>query len=114
MRARNPGVALVLSAIFPGLGQFYNRQFGKGVAFFVAGLVSSLVTSALLPSMDALLGSKGVKSFVDKYFSGERREGVYEGAGRTGEARSCSVYGQGVSGLTAREKVPDTFREVTR
>jgi len=55
MRARNPGVALVLSAIFPGLGQFYNRQFGKGVAFFVAGLVSSWVTSALLPSMDGLL-----------------------------------------------------------
>jgi TM2 domain-containing membrane protein YozV len=55
MRARNPGVALVLSAIFPGLGQFYNRQFGKGVAFFVAGLVASWVTSALLPSMDALL-----------------------------------------------------------
>ena len=55
MRARNPGVALVLSAIFPGLGQFYNRQLGKGVAFFVGGLVSSLVTSALLPSMDALL-----------------------------------------------------------
>jgi TM2 domain-containing membrane protein YozV len=45
----------MLSAIFPGLGQFYNRQFGKGVAFFVAGLVASWVTSALLPSMDALL-----------------------------------------------------------
>ncbi len=55
MRARKPGVALVLSAIFPGLGQFYNRQFGKGVAFFVAGLVFSWETSALLPSMDVLL-----------------------------------------------------------
>ena len=48
-------MAIVLSAIFPGLGQFYNRQFGKGVAFFVAGLVASWETSALLPSMDALL-----------------------------------------------------------
>ena len=55
MRAGNPGVALMLSAIFPGLGQFYNRQFGKGVAFLVAGLVASWETSALLPSMDALL-----------------------------------------------------------
>ncbi len=55
MRGRNPGVALVLSAIFPGLGQFYNRQFGKGVAFFVVGVASSWMTSALLPSLDALL-----------------------------------------------------------
>ena len=55
MRAGNPRVALVLSAIFPGLGQFYNRQFGKGVAFFVAGLVASWEISALLPSMDAFL-----------------------------------------------------------
>lgn len=55
MPVRKPGVALVLSAIFPGLGQFYNRQFGKGMGFFVAGLVFSWETSALLPSTDVLL-----------------------------------------------------------
>jgi len=48
-------VALVLSAIFPGLGQFYNRQFEKGVVFFAVGVASSWMISAVLPSTDALL-----------------------------------------------------------
>ena len=30
-------VALFLSGIFPGIGQFYNRQPLKGIAFAVAG-----------------------------------------------------------------------------
>ena len=34
-------IALVLSGTFPGLGQFYNRQPRKGVAFLVAGVVLS-------------------------------------------------------------------------
>jgi len=29
----------VLSALLPGLGQFYNRQWGKGVSFLVGLLV---------------------------------------------------------------------------
>jgi hypothetical protein len=33
--------ALVLSGIFPGLGQFYNRQPIKAVAFLVGGIVPS-------------------------------------------------------------------------
>jgi hypothetical protein len=30
-------VAFILSGIFPGLGQFYNRQHAKGIAFLVVG-----------------------------------------------------------------------------
>jgi hypothetical protein len=32
-------MALLLSGTFPGLGQLYNRQPGKGVAFLAAGIV---------------------------------------------------------------------------
>ena len=30
-KAKNPWVAGILSGVLPGLGQFYNRQLGKGV-----------------------------------------------------------------------------------
>jgi len=41
---RNPKVAAVLSAIFPGLGQFYNRQWFKGFGFFIAsGMLTQLM-----------------------------------------------------------------------
>jgi hypothetical protein len=42
---RNPRLAAVLSAIFPGLGQFYNRQWFKGIGFFIgSGVLSGIVT----------------------------------------------------------------------
>jgi len=42
---RSPPLAAVLSAIFPGLGQFYNRQWFKGLAFFIgSGVLSGIVT----------------------------------------------------------------------
>lgn len=36
---KSPGVAAVLSVILVGLGQIYNGQIGKGIAFIVIGLV---------------------------------------------------------------------------
>lgn len=52
----NPFVAAVLSALFPGLGQLYNRELEKGlaviVAFFVAGIsVLFLVGFVLAPAV---------------------------------------------------------------
>jgi hypothetical protein len=42
---KSPRAAAVLSAIFPGLGQFYNRQWFKGIGFFVgSGVLSGMVT----------------------------------------------------------------------
>jgi hypothetical protein len=41
-RARSPALAGLLSAIVPGLGQLYNRQWGKGVGF-LAGVLSLMV-----------------------------------------------------------------------
>lgn len=42
-------VAFILSGIFPGLGQFYNRQPLKGAAFVVAGVVLSWLSGRAVP-----------------------------------------------------------------
>ena len=36
---KSPGIAAVLSFLFTGLGQIYNGQIGKGIAFIVSGIV---------------------------------------------------------------------------
>ena len=36
---RNPWVAGILSGVLPGLGQFYNRQWLKGVGFLLGTLI---------------------------------------------------------------------------
>jgi hypothetical protein len=47
---RQKVVALILSGLFPGLGQFYNRQLGKGVAFLAAGIVLSWFLARAVPA----------------------------------------------------------------
>jgi hypothetical protein len=48
-------VALILSGVFPGLGQFYNRQPLQGAAFLIAGVVLSwLAGRAVPPDLEAL------------------------------------------------------------
>jgi arabinogalactan oligomer/maltooligosaccharide transport system permease protein len=46
-RSQSPGLAALLSAIVPGLGQFYNRQWGKGGGFLVGVLSLIVVLSNL-------------------------------------------------------------------
>ncbi len=46
---RQQVIALVLSGIFPGLGQFYNHQPRKGVAFLAAGIVLSWLLGRAVP-----------------------------------------------------------------
>ena len=43
-------VAFILCGIFPGLGQFYNRQPAKGAAYVVAGVVFSWLVLRAAPS----------------------------------------------------------------
>lgn len=43
--ARNPWVAGLLSGLLPGLGQFYNRQWGKGAGVLVAIIALTAVLS---------------------------------------------------------------------
>ena len=59
-RSRHKIIALALSGIFPGLGQFYNRQPVKGVAFVVvSGVLTWLAGRAVSPDLlqEVLLGA---------------------------------------------------------
>lgn len=47
---RRKAIAFVLSGIYPGLGQFYNREPVKGAAFVVSGTVLSWLFVRALPS----------------------------------------------------------------
>jgi TM2 domain-containing membrane protein YozV len=51
---RSPRTAVILSAIVPGLGQFYNRHWFKGLGFFIgSGMLSGVVTELI--SVDDLM-----------------------------------------------------------
>lgn len=45
-RSRSPVVAGVLSGLMPGLGQFYCRQWMKGVGFLIGALVADAALGA--------------------------------------------------------------------
>jgi len=47
---RKQVIALILSGVFPGLGQFYNRQLGKGAAFLAAGVVLTWLLGRAVPT----------------------------------------------------------------
>jgi len=48
---KNPILAGVLSAVVPGLGQFYCRQWGKGAGFLVGTLLLfGLLTASVDPA----------------------------------------------------------------
>jgi len=40
---KNPAIAIVLSFFWPGLGQLYNGQIGKGIIFMICSFVSALL-----------------------------------------------------------------------
>jgi len=58
MQSKKATVALVLSAIFPGLGQFYNHDYVKGTAFLVCGVVLGWFSSEMLPPLDSVIAGK--------------------------------------------------------
>ena len=51
------GMAAFLSALFPGLGQFYNRQWIKGVGFLVGIVILDAVLGVSAEAMMMLQGS---------------------------------------------------------
>jgi Family of unknown function (DUF5683) len=48
------GVAAVLSAVLPGLGQFYNRQWGKGAAFLLGVILLDAMLSVSAETLTLL------------------------------------------------------------
>ncbi len=57
-------IALILSGVFPGLGQLYNRQPRKGVAFLVAGVVLSWFLGRAVPTAPLTLIQPGADLIV--------------------------------------------------
>jgi TM2 domain. len=61
--AHSPMLAIFLSAVLPGLGQFYNRQWKKGAGFLVATLVMDaafgVTSETIAVFQSAFLGMPG-------------------------------------------------------
>jgi hypothetical protein len=57
-------VALILSSVFLGLGQFYNRQPLKGALFLVVGVVLSWLVIRTIPTDPTALAHVGAAPFV--------------------------------------------------
>jgi hypothetical protein len=49
---RSPVVAVILSGLFPGLGQLYNRQRVKALLFLGGGVLSALPSSLVDVDID--------------------------------------------------------------
>ena len=61
---RRKVVALMLSSVFLGLGQFYNRQPLKGGLFLVVGVVLSWLVVRTIPTDPTALAHVGAAPFV--------------------------------------------------
>jgi len=61
---RRQAIALVLSGIFPGLGQFYNRQKVSGALFLVAGIILNWLFGRAAPADLAALARPGADVIV--------------------------------------------------
>jgi hypothetical protein len=61
--AHSPKLAALLSAVLPGLGQFYNHQWTKGASFLVATLVADaglgVTSETITVFQSAFLGISG-------------------------------------------------------
>lgn len=68
----NPFVAATLSALIPGLGQIYNRELERGIAFIIASFVAGLSVVVLIGLV--LYPLVWVYSIYDAYTRAEQQE----------------------------------------
>jgi hypothetical protein len=61
---RRKVVALILSGVFLGLGQFYNRKPLKGALFLAVGVVLSWLLVRTIPTDPTALAHAGAAPFV--------------------------------------------------
>lgn len=55
-KRRRQWIALILSGVFPGFGQLYLQDWGKGVAFVIVGVAISWAVGQLVSVQDLLTG----------------------------------------------------------
>ena len=67
---KNPGLAAVLSFFYMGLGQIYNGQIAKGVAFLVAYSISWILMIVLIGFLTTPI--LWIYGMIDAYRSAEK------------------------------------------
>jgi TM2 domain-containing membrane protein YozV len=78
---KNPGLAAVLSFFYMGLGQIYNGQIAKGIAFIIAYSISWLLIVVLVGMITTPI--LFIYGMYDAYRSAEKIN------------RDIAMYGQG-------------------
>jgi TM2 domain-containing membrane protein YozV len=65
---RSPSTAALLSTFFPGAGQLYNGQVGKGMAFFMATIVGLVLGPlAVIPYVWSIVDSYNTSRRINAY-----------------------------------------------
>lgn len=73
--AKNPGVAAVLSFFWPGLGQIYNGEIGKGVLFIVIQVINAFLTFIMIGFITGFI--VWILGMVDAYQVAERHNAAH-------------------------------------
>jgi TM2 domain-containing membrane protein YozV len=103
---RIPRLALLLSLLWPGLGQVYNRQVRKGALLALLYATSLLLIIYAPPLgfiMAALLLVYGganayhVAGYYERWISGPQKRCSHCGGSIQAEADSCRLCGRGVA-----------------
>lgn len=84
---KSPGIAAVASFFFPGLGDIYNGEFGRGAVIFVGWLVGAFIWTIVIGVIGAITLGIGllaaplyaVVNFVSAYLSYKRAEKINDG-----------------------------------
>ena len=76
---KNPGVAAVLSFFWPGLGQIYNGEIGKGVLFIVVQVINAVLAFILVGFVTGFI--VWILGMVDAYQVAERHNAAHAPTG---------------------------------
>ena len=89
----NPFVAAVLSAVVPGLGQLYNRELTKGLAFIVGSMLAALSTLVFVGIV--LYPAVWVYAIYDAYKVADRQSRATGTVNDPGRPTSDEFVGRG-------------------